>query len=126
MNEERLKVLEMVGEGKLTAEQGAELLKAMVPTKEERKIVKLEAKAAAAKLIKIKVQAEGTNIDVKLPLGIAKAALAVAGPQIESALEDQDIDLDLAAILQFIEEDFVGEIVDITTDNGEIIKIVIE
>ncbi len=133
MKEEISKVLTMLQEGKLTSEDAASLLDGL----KEKEAVPFAplftpAKSVGAyldKTLKIRVvSTEGDNINVNLPIKLVKAVLKtghlVASKIPEAAKYVKDIDFDL--IIEAIEQELDGNIVDIKSANGDIVKVVIE
>jgi hypothetical protein len=127
MNEEISKVLTMVEEGKLDKEQAAELINAL-QGKENPIILKKEL-AYMNKMLKIIVTSEaGDNVKVNLPIKLVKAVLKVGTsvaekiPEAEKYVKDINVDL----LIEAIENEVDGQIVDITTANGEKVFVVIE
>lgn len=125
MSQEKLKILEMIQQKIVTPQEGAELLNAMDDTKTE-KITKKQA----FKMFKIKIiSSDGDKVNVKIPLEFAKVALRSGnkkGFMKMDKIKDMDVDLDFEMILDMIEQGTDGEIVNIESGDGDIVKIVIE
>lgn len=80
--DERLRILKMIQEGKITAEEGAKLLTAL---REGRKDVRAAAPATPARLnkgwLRVRVTDVGTGktkVNVNLPLGLVDAGMNIA------------------------------------------------
>lgn len=80
--DERMRILKMIQEGKITAEEGAKLLAAL---REGRKDARVTAPAAPARLnkgwlrVRVTDMATGkTKVNVNLPLGLVDAGMNIA------------------------------------------------
>ncbi|MGM0877191.1 MAG: SHOCT-like domain-containing protein [Bacillota bacterium] len=127
MKEEIAKVMTMVQEGKLDVEKATELLHVMRGT--ETGVHSENSSAYNKKMLRVQVvSTERDNINVNLPINLVKAVLkaghgiATKVPQAEKYVKDIDIDL----LLQAIENEIDGQIVDITYANGDKVSVVIE
>lgn len=116
MKEEIKKILKMVEEGKLKAEEAEKLLDALLePGK----------KVSSRKFLKIKIEdVGGDKVNVVLPLGLVKLATRFIPKDKKELLEEKDIDLD--EILSAIKEETQGEIVNIQDADGSVVKIWVE
>ena len=122
MNDEIMKVLKMVEEGKIDSEKAAQLIEALSAPK---KVIPLAS--GSDKMLKIKVNAEkGDNVNINIPVKFIKT-LGTAIKRIPK-LEGLDgiEDIDIQAILQAVGEGLDGKIVDVKTENGDTIEIVVE
>lgn len=129
MKEEITRVLTMVQEGKIDADTGSELiqvLKEKVDT--SNKLVEKSPKYLD-KTLKIRVvSTESDTVAVNLPIKLVKAVLlaghsiAASIPQSEKYVKDLDINL----IIEAIENELDGQIVDVKSANGDTVSIIIE
>lgn len=116
MKDEIKKILKMVEEGKLKAEEAEKLISA---------ILEPEKKKSPGRFLKIKIEdVSGDKVNVVLPIGLVKLATKFIPKDKKELLEEKDIDLD--EILSAIKEGTQGEIVDIEDADGSVIKIWIE
>ncbi|MEA1854597.1 hypothetical protein MKX67_03950 [Cytobacillus sp. FSL W7-1323] len=129
MKEEITKVLTMVQEGKIDADKGAELIQ-VLKEKEEKESKQPESSSKyMEKVLKIRVKsAENDNVTVNLPIKLVKVVL-LAGHNIaasipESAKYVKDIDINL--IIEAIENELDGQIVDVKSADGDTVSIFIE
>ncbi|MFJ5715319.1 MULTISPECIES: SHOCT-like domain-containing protein [Neobacillus] len=127
MKEEISRVLTMVEEGKLDKEKATELINVLQGKDQP---VKLQKEIPYGnKMLKIRVTSEkGDNVNVNLPINLVKAVLKV-GTNIaekipEAAKYVKDINVDL--LIEAIENELDGQIVDITSANGDKVFVVIE
>ena len=125
MKEEISKVLTMVQEGKIDSEKAAELIDVL----KQKESSKASPAAYLDKTLKIRVVSkEHDNVNVNLPIKLVKAVLkaghgiAANVPQAEKYVKDLDIDL----LIDAIENELDGQIVDIQSANGDTVAVVIE
>lgn len=123
MNDDRLRILEMIQNKTITAAEGAELLKALDVTDE--KLAPAPTKNAF-KMFKVKIlSGDGDKVNIQIPVEFAKVALT--NTKLTSKVDAMaDLDLDIEAILEMVESGMLGEIVDIESADGDLVKIVIE
>ncbi len=128
--EERLKILKMIQEGKITAEQGAQLLEAL----EERKSGAAQGgspgtgAAASAKSAKwFHVRVTDTNsgkprVNVRLPIGLVTSGFKMGArfsPEVEG--------LDPNQLLLMINNGEIGQVVDVyDPEDGEHVEVFLE
>jgi hypothetical protein len=136
MSEERMKILDMLSQGIITANEANELLKSL----DEKKIevngkMMTEGqylKSAAAKFLYIEAKShDGDNVNVTIPLSLIKAAVKMGNVQgiidktlSGSSFANEAIDIDL--ILQCIESGTTGNIVSMDSKEGDSVRIYIE
>ena len=121
--EERMKILKMIQEGKITAEEGAQLLSAL---RETPKPAKANLSLANQKgWLRVRVTDMGTGktkVNVNLPMGLMDAGLRI-GAQYAPELEG----LDLNQVINEIKSGASGKIVDVfDEEDGEHVEIFIE
>ena len=123
MSDDRLRVLEMIQNKTITAAEGADLLKAL--DKADENLAPAPQKNAF-KMFKIKVlSADGDKVNVQIPIEFAKVALR-SGKGFMKVDQIEDLDLDIEAILDMIDSGMLGEIVNVESADGDLVKIVIE
>jgi|AntRauTorcE11898_2_1112593.scaffolds.fasta_scaffold00058_48 hypothetical protein len=127
MNEEKLKILQMIEKGTISPKEGSELLKAL---KEDPQKDKKLPKKRAFKMFKIRIlSSDGDKVNVQIPLEFAKMVLKSPGkkgiPKLNK-LKEIDPDFDFSAIVDMIEAGTVGKLVDIQSNDGDIVEIVVE
>lgn len=127
MKEEISKVLTMVQEGKIDSEKGAELISVL--KEKESPTLPQKPNKYLDKTLKIRVVShENDNVNVNVPIKLVKALLrtghsiAASIPQSEKYVKDVDINL----LIDAIENELDGNIVDIKSANGDTVKVVIE
>lgn len=130
MKDEISRILTMVEEGKIDKEKASELIN-ILQGKEQSEPVSLikERTPYGNKMLKIRVTSdEGDNINVNLPINLVKAVLKV-GTNIAEKIPEaskyvKDINIDL--LIEAIENELDGQIVDINSANGDKVFVVIE
>ncbi|MDB5084451.1 MAG: hypothetical protein JWN30_1337 [Bacilli bacterium] len=118
MKAEIEKVLTMVKEGKIDVEKASELIH-LIDKKQSNYL---------DKTLKIKIiSAENDNITVNLPIKLLKVVL-LAGHSIASGIPDAEKyvkDIDINLLLEAIENELDGQIVDVKSANGDLVSVVI-
>ncbi|MGD6842509.1 SHOCT-like domain-containing protein [Bacillus infantis] len=129
MKDEISRVLTLVEEGKLDKEKAGELIN-VLQGKDQPELVTIKKDVPYGnKMLKIRVNSkEGDNVNVNLPINLVKAVLRV-GTNIaeripEAAKYVKDINIDL--LIEAIENELDGQIVDIISANGDKVLVVIE
>lgn len=140
MNEEILRIMKMLEEGKITAEQAAALAAAVKdpadqgqPSKSiEEKRVQMESDMAkdqipGQKMLQVRVLSEtGDKVKVNLPLNFVKGILKVSGkiPMMNNEhLEGVNIEELMDAIIIALDNDLTGRIVDVESATGDLVII---
>ena len=140
MREEELKILRMLEEGKITAEQAEKLLEALRKPEEEP-----EAKSRKAKWLRIRVYENGREkptVNINLPIALVKGLtkmgvkfMNMVPDRVRERMEEQGVDFDLNSItpeqIDELTNSLTGEgplkLVDVEdTEEGEKVEIVIE
>lgn len=131
MKDEISRVLTLVEEGKIDKEEASELINILQGKDQpepEPVTIKKEV-PYGNKMLKIRVNSEkGDNVNVNLPINLVKAVLKVGTniaekiPEAEKYVKDINVDL----LIEAIENELEGQIVDITSANGDKVFVVIE
>lgn len=129
MTDEISRVLTMVEEGKIDKEKASELIN-ILQSKDQPELVTIKKEVPYGnKMLKIRVTSEeGDNVNVNLPINLVKAVLKVGTniaekiPEAEKYVKDINVDL----LIEAIENELDGQIVDITSANGDKVFVVIE
>jgi len=129
MKDEISRVLTLVEEGKIDKEKASELIN-ILQGKDQPELVTIKKEGPYGnKMLKIRVTSEeGDNVNVNLPINLVKAVLKVGTniaeriPEAEKYVKDINVDL----LIEAIENELDGQIVDITSANGDKVFVVIE
>ena len=121
--EERMQILKMIEEGKITAEEGAKLLAALAAGGKAE--AKREAAATSAKQFRVRVTdlASGRNkVNINIPMSLVNVGIKM-GARFAPDIEGINIDQVMAAIKSGSQ----GKIVDVVDDeDGERVEIYVE
>lgn len=128
LKEERLKIIDLLAKGVINADEAEKLLAALDISEPRAEIIIPAAKKAPFRMLKIYVDSsDGDKIRVQIPIEFAK--LLKSGKLIKSGNTNMnlgDMDIDVDQVIELINSGAVGQIVDIETSNGDIVKIVVE
>lgn len=123
VSEERVKILNMLSEGKITAEEAARLLDSV----EQPPAVEATTDLTRGKPRWFRVRVTDTNtgktrINVRLPLGLIKAGIKIGksfSPEIEG--------IDPEELVQILQAETSGQIVDVVDEqDGEHVEVFVE
>jgi len=121
-NEERLKILKMIDEGKITAEEGAKLLSALSESRKGARKVSIRTSAGGARWLKVRVTdmvSGRAKATVNLPLGLVDAGLNIASKYAPDVAFDE--------LVEAINAGAEGKIIDVyDEEDGEHVEIFIE
>jgi hypothetical protein len=122
--EERAQILQMVGEGKISAEEGARLLKAIASHDRPERTART-SEALRGRWLRVRVLNTVTGkpkVNFSLPMGLVNVGLRL-GAQFVPELADIDLDEFMAAI----NEGTQGKILEVEDpEDGERVEIFIE
>jgi hypothetical protein len=120
-SEERLKILKMIEEGKISAEDGAKLLAALTEPRKSAATVN----TSENRWFRVRVSDAATGkakVNVNIPIGLVHVGLKV-GARFAPGLEAEEMD----AITQALNSGMTGKIIDVTDEeDGEHVEIFIE
>ncbi|MEY8743100.1 hypothetical protein AB9M62_27040 [Bacillales bacterium AN1005] len=129
MSDEISRVLTMLEDGKLDKEKAAELIDVLQGKSKQVNLSKPNSNSYLNKMLKIRViSKEGDNVNVNLPIKLIKAVLNVGTsiaeriPQSEKYVKDIDIEL----LIDAIDNELDGQIVDVSAANGDKVLVTIE
>ena len=118
MGEESRKVLEMLREGKIGVEEAEKLLAAVAPA---------DPQTGARKYLRIQVEpdqgSDGDRVNVRVPMKLIRAGLKLAAflpreaqSQVNSALQEKGMDMDLSRLTPEDLEELVANLDDLTVN----------
>ena len=123
--EERLQILKMIEEGKISAAEGAELLRALDTKSEKFPTPEPMKGASAPRWFRVRVTDTNTGrnkVNINIPMGLVNVGIKMGArfaPQIEGK--------ELNTIMDAVRSGQLGKIVDIVdTDDGERVEIFVE
>jgi len=125
--EERMKILKMIQENRITADEGAKLLKALTASSQKPKRQQTIRPTGGARWLRVRVtdMASGkSKVNVNLPLKLVDAGLNIAA---QFAPEDIEVEGLMDAVNEAINDNLTGKIVDVVDgEDGEHIEVFIE
>lgn len=126
--DERLRILKMVEEGTITAEQAAELMSAMnidLPVQQSA-IVK---SSYDKKMFRVIVDSiSGDKVNIQFPVGAIKKILKVTGklPIPEKDLKGVDLTSMMDAISECLDGEIEGDFVNVEASDGTTVRIFVD
>lgn len=126
--DERFRILKMIEEGTITAEQGEELLSAMnldLPGKE----VIAVTNAYDRKMFRIIVDSvSGDKVKIQFPVGAIRSLLKATGklPIPESELHGVDLSTMMDAVSDCLSEEIEGDFVNVEASDGTRVRIFVD
>ncbi len=121
-NEDRMKILRMIDEGKITAEEGTRLLATLSESRKAVKKPSLTTSSSGARWLKVRVTDMVTGkakATVNLPLGLVDAGLNIASKYAPEVAFDE--------LVEAINAGAQGKIIDVYDEvDGEHVEIFIE
>lgn len=126
--DEKLRILKMVEDGTVTADQAAQLLSAVgIEEKPENSLS--ERKAYDKKMFRIIVDSEvGDKVNIQFPVGAVKRLLKATGklPIPEKDLQGVDLSSIMDAVSECLEEEIDGDFVNVEAADGTKVRIYVD
>lgn len=120
--EERMKVLKLIEEGKISAEEGAKLLAALA---DSRKTPTITLGAGNARMLRIRVtdsRSGKAKVSVNLPMSLVSTGIKM-GARFAPGLESEQLE----ALSEALKAGQTGKIIDVTDEeSGEHVEIFVE
>ena len=126
--DEKLRILKMVEDGPITAEQGAELMAAMNTETPPREPV-LKRNSYDKKMFRIIVDSvSGDKVNVQFPVGAIKKILKVTGklPIPEKDLEGVDLSSMMDAVSECLDDEIEGDFVSVAAADGTTVRVFVD
>jgi hypothetical protein len=121
LKEERMRILDMLQKGIIKPEEAETLLSTLERADTAEEVV-LSNKKAPFRMLKIYIDSnDGDVVKVQIPIEFAKL---LKTDKFRSNLKGTDIDID--AILEMINQGVVGDLVNIQSGDGDVIRVVVE
>ena len=121
--EERMKILKMIEEGKISAEEGAKLLAALSEGRRGPGGTSTSRTAGAGRWLRIRVTdiASGrSKASVQIPLGLIDAGMKIGAHFAPEGM-------DMSAVMDAVRSGVTGKIIDVTDDeDGEHVEIYVD
>jgi hypothetical protein len=123
--EERMKILKMIDEGKLSAEEGAKLLSALSASQKSSSGASMNLGASGARWLRVRVTdtASGrSKATVQIPI-----SLIDAGMKIGAHFAPEVAGVDMSEVMDALRNGMTGKIIDVMDDeDGEHVEIFVE
>ncbi|MCL7451593.1 MAG: hypothetical protein M8467_00915 [Anaerolineae bacterium] len=123
--EERMQILNMVAEGKITADEGARLLSALEPERKKKEAPSAMGAPSAARWFRVRVtdlETGKNKVNVNLPMSLVDVGTRM-GARFAPELEDFDFD----AIIEQVKSGAQGKIIEVEdAEGGERVEIYVE
>lgn len=132
--EDKKRVLKMVEEGKISAEEGLKLLEALEsnsgeevkvkkqPIVDENEFFKIDKNSSKEKMIYIRViSSDGERVKVNIPIGFFKV---LGSNSIMGSANLDKYNIDINSIINAVENGFEGRLVEVNSDDGD--RVIIE
>lgn len=122
MKEEKLQILKMIEEGKITADEGIKLLNAV----EEETGISLK-KNSHAKWLKVRVYDgnDKTKVNINIPISLIDIGIKI-GTKYHSDLEQQLGGINLTEIIDAVKNGAEGKLVEVEDENGDRVEVFVE
>ena len=127
--DEKMRILKMIEEGKITAAEAAALMKAMGVTDEESGVLMNTAVSYDKKMFRVIVDsAEGDKVNIQFPVGAIKKILKVTGklPIQDEKLKGIDLSEMMEAVSQCLNEEVEGDFVNVKAADGTTVRIFVD
>lgn len=120
---ERMRILNMVKENKISIEEADDLLASMG----EAGSIQLKQKSKG-KFLRIRIKSEDDEkVNVNLPLSVARWALNMVPKNVKERMRSGDNPVELEEIIDMIHDGMEGQkLVDIHDDDGNIVEIYVD
>ncbi|WP_195987210.1 hypothetical protein [Clostridium sp. D53t1_180928_C8] len=125
MNEEVMRILNMVEEGKLNADKAKELIDALEQPSQEI----ITVKDYDNKMLRVNIEShEGDEVKLKLPVKVIKTIIKATGklPMMSTNVDGVNMDELMDIISSSLDSSVMGEILNINSADGDIVKILVE
>lgn len=125
--DEKLRILKMVEEGTITAQQAADLMNAMGVEQPQEQLPVI--KSYDKKMFRILVDApNGDNVNIQFPVGAVKKILKATGqiPMPQQEMEGIDVKAMMEAVSECLDEKIEGDFVNVTAADGTKVRIFVD
>jgi len=120
MKEDILRIMKMVEEGKIDSSKASDLIEAIKTSEEKDRTVPVNYNE---KMLKIRVSGGKDKVNVNMPVKVIRS---IGGAIKSIPAMKEHADIDIQAILEAISNGLEGEIVNISTEDGETVTVIIE
>lgn len=124
--DEKLRILKMVEEGTMTAEQAVDLMSAMELDVSVQSVAK---NTYDKKMFRVIVDSEtGDKVNVQFPVGAIKKLLKATGklPIPDDYLKDMDLSNIMEAVSECLDEEIEGDFVNVEGADGTVVRVFVD
>ncbi|EFW04171.1 hypothetical protein HMPREF9488_02454 [Coprobacillus cateniformis] len=124
--DEKLRILKMVEEGTMTAEQAVDLMSAMELDVSVQSVAK---NMYDKKMFRVIVDSEtGDKVNVQFPVGAIKKLLKATGklPIPDDYLKDMDLSNIMEAVSECLDEEIEGDFVNVEGSDGTVVRVFVD
>ncbi|MGE4284950.1 MAG: hypothetical protein AB7G87_14750 [Clostridia bacterium] len=140
MNNEKLKILEMIQEGKISSAEGLELLNALQEVDQKDTLPLIKGDTKKERFLRVRVSGNNAGVkkaDVNIPLSLVKVVskfvnigMTMIPQEAKEQMEQKGIDIskiDFDELIQLIDQGLSdGKLVDVDVDDAEQGRITVE
>lgn len=126
--EEKLRILKMIEEGKLTAEEAMELMKAIGGELSEQTAVTVK-NSYDKKMFRIIVDSpQGDKVNIQFPVGAIKKILKATGklPIPDKNLEGFDLSQMMDAVCECLDNEVEGDFINVQAADGTTVRMYVD
>lgn len=126
--DEKLRILKMVEEGTITAEQGAELMAAMNADQQEQGTAVMKSSYDKNMFRIIVDSISGDKVRIQFPVGAVKRILKATGrlPIPDKDLQGVDLSGMMEAISECLDEEIEGDFVNVEAMDGTTVRVFVD
>ena len=124
--DEKLRILKMVEEGTMTAEQAVDLMSAMELDVSVQSVAK---NTYDKKMFRVIVDSEtGDKLNVQFPVGAIKKLLKATGklPIPDDCMKDMDLSNIMEAVSECLDEEIEGDFVNVEGADGTVVRVFVD
>lgn len=128
MTSEKMQILKMIEDGKITAEEGMKLMGAIEADQKGTDVAQVEpvtASGASPRRLRVRVEKNGKEtVNIKIPLSLVNVGLKI-GKKFSPELQESMGNIDMDEIVRMIQEGAEGRLVEVD-DGDEHVEIFVE
>ncbi|MFQ7800719.1 MAG: SHOCT-like domain-containing protein [Coprobacillus cateniformis] len=124
--DEKLRILKMVEEGTMTAEQAVDLMSTMELDVSVQSVAK---NTYDKKMFRVIVDSEtGDKVNVQFPVGAIKKLLKATGklPIPDDCMKDMDLSNIMEAVSECLDEEIEGDFVNVEGADGTVVRVFVD
>lgn len=122
MSQSRKDILDLLKEGKITAEEAEMLLDALSSERPASQDAVVLPKKTGRKMLFVLIKSkDGDDVKIQVPIEFAKF---MKFAKLDPKLQEQNIDFE--ELIKLVEDGMEGDLVNISTADGDIVRIVVQ